>query len=103
MNGSAARQIRRDIRRAMGPVALSTFEAHAEAIGALRAQIVVLCQRQDQIEAIQRTLVETMGKHATSIGSFSFSVPYQADQIADLRGWRDRGFLGRVLWVLTGR
>lgn len=63
MSASAAKEMRRDIRRALGPVALETLDAQADAIRALdmrlrtlaidhTQRIALLEERADAAEAI---------------------------------------------------
>jgi len=55
VNGQAARELRRDIRRAMGPVALGTLDEHANAIAALHARLdVLLAHTEQRVIELQR-------------------------------------------------
>lgn len=87
MSEAAAKQKRRDIRRAFGVQAIGAIESHATSIGDLiRAHQHEVTMRVEHIE-----LARTEAKSATN------GVDAKVDQFID------RGFLSRVNWFLTGR
>ena len=94
MNSQAARTMRRH-------GVITTLDTQAEALGALRAQIVVLSQRQDQMEGIQHACLQTLARHATELGGFSFSVPHHGAQLEAFEKATGT-FWGRLRWLLRG-
>lgn len=93
MNGSAAKELRRDIRRAVGPAVLNTMDAHAETIAALRNQIATLYEA-------RAADAETAAKQRAAD---QLTVKMLVEFTTDWACFRQRTFWQRLRWLVTGR
>ncbi len=93
MNGSAAKASRRDLRRALGSVAVETLPAHAQRLDQLTTSLKLAHERLDKTAtelAAQDDLLTVLESHLealkTTTGSFE-----------------RRSFRERLRWLVTGR
>lgn len=104
MNGAAAKEVRRDIRRAFGPVALQTLDEQAAVIAALNARIVMLAesvtelrQQVDGLIASRQSMGQQIDRQEQAIAELRVKLAYVQDDHATFRArtWRQR-----LAWVI---
>ena len=89
MNATAAKQTRRDIRRAMGPQALDLLGQQAEAVRALNRFAQYIDTRLVEVE--------------TGLEQHEVQLPRLRHDVDVLCHLKARPFLGRLRWLLMGR
>lgn len=94
MSGATAKELRRDLRRAVGEEAVLLIDAHTKVIDhqILPNLNALTSQRQNHENRIRllETRADALREHADL-------------RLTRLEVLRDRSFLGRLRWLLTGR
>jgi len=95
----------------MGVEALQVISDHEDAIAKLAAGLRSLSNRTVSLEAAMKSRELVSDNHAQTLVDISHRCQERWDVSADthrrafvaISGLRDRGFLGRLKWLLTGR
>lgn len=89
MSEAAAKSVRRDIRRAMGPIAIATLDQHATAIQTLRLE----CEQ----------LISSKIQHADGLWRLQERADALGKQLNDHLGRHPQTFGQRLRWLVLGR
>jgi hypothetical protein len=92
MNEAAAKSVRRDIRRAMGPIAIATLDQHADAIAVLSSELHDVIVR----GRLTDHRIGDLEEHAAE------QLPLNQDVIQHLAQYPTTFWL-RLRWLVLGR
>jgi hypothetical protein len=98
MSESAVKEQRRDLRRAMGAEAVKVVESQSELMSRLAGRLVAL-----ELVLRPRYNATTDDHWIAPLRPVEHAIEDVRTSIRALETFQDRGFWGRMAWLVTGR